>query len=100
MEIIAFVSDYSTEDILGCEIENSTMRKFTDFYYDSVEELSASNIDISVQGNDIVVSGDYSNYNVFSVNGLKVASNNLPAGIYIVKVSSNDKISTVKVIIK
>ena len=100
MEIIAFVSDYSTEDILGCEIENSTMRKFTDFYYDSVAELSANNIDISVQGNNIVVSGDYSDYNVFSVNGLKVASNNLPAGIYIVRVSSNDKISTAKVFIK
>lgn len=100
MEIIAFVSDYNSSDAASCVVENSEMRKFTDFYYDSVEELSASNIDISVQGNDIMVSGDYSDYNVFSVNGLKVASNNLPAGIYIVKVSSNDKISTVKVIIK
>lgn len=100
MEIIAFVSDYSTEDILGCEIENSTMRKFTDFYYDNIKSISDNEINVITNGKTIEVTGNYKSFIVYNINGQSVEPSQLLSGIYIVKVVTENSIESHKVIVK
>ncbi|MBQ6939190.1 MAG: Omp28-related outer membrane protein [Muribaculaceae bacterium] len=90
MEIIAFVSDYNADDASSCVIENSIMRPFTDFYFSSVEASLADDVRVRVEDNDIVVDGRYNELKVYSVNGFEMSHENLPAGVYIVKVSTED----------
>lgn len=90
MEIIAFVSDYDADDASSCVIENSIMRPFTDFYLGSVEASLADDVRVRVEDNDIVVDGRYNELKVYSVNGFEMSHENLPAGVYIVKVSTED----------
>lgn len=100
MEIIAFVSDYNSSDATSCVVENSTMRKFTDFYYDSVEETLADTAKAKAVGNSIVVEGEYDTFEVYAVNGQRVAADNLPTGVYIVKINTANSSTSHKIMVK
>lgn len=101
MEIIAFVGDYNSDDATSCVIENSIMRPFTDFYFSGIDASKNDNVRVYVEDNDIVVDGSYDDVKVYSVNGYEMTHHNLPAGIYIVKVSTeNDSTAIRKVIVK
>lgn len=100
MEIIAFVSDYNSSDATSCVVENSAMCKFTDFYYDSVEETLADAANVYVVGNSVVVEGEYDAFEVYAVNGQCVAADNLPAGVYIVRVNTANSSRSHKIIVK
>ena len=100
MEIIAFVGDYDSEDISNFVIENSIMHEFTDFYYDSINDTDFDNIQIKVNGNNIIIEGENIEYSIHSINGVQTKSDNLPPGIYIVNIKSNNNSTSHKFIIK
>ena len=100
MEIIAFVSDYNSSDAASCVVENSEMRKFTDFYYDNIKSISDNEINVITNGKTIEVTGNYKSFIVYNINGQSVEPSQLLSGIYIVKVVTENSIESHKVMVK
>lgn len=100
MEIIAFVSDYDSTDATSCVVENSEMRKFTDFYYDNIESISDNKINVITNDKTIEITGNYKSFTVYNINGQSVIPTQLHSGIYIVKVVTENSIESHKVMVK
>lgn len=100
MEIIAFICDYNNSDATQCVVENSTKLKFDEFYdVQGIKNIANSDISIYTLNNNIIVDGCYDNVEVFTISGVKVGTENLPAGVYIVNVYTGDGNKTHKIII-
>lgn len=66
----------------------------------AVENAEMENVNVYPEEGRIVVEGEYDSYEVYNVEGVRFSNEGLNAGLYIVKVVTNGKAHTVKVMVR
>ena len=107
MKTVAFVSEFSSKDVTGCQIYNANDAIVTDKEETGINAANsaADAVAISTTGNTVHVDGAFDSVAVYSLAGNLIASTGnadttLPQGIYMVKVNAKGNVKTAKVVIK
>lgn len=93
LELVAMIIDFYTSEIV-----NAVKVPIKDF--SGVEEVEDNGITVVADNGSIKVYGNYNNVEVFSLKGMKVENENLEDGIYIVRITTESKVLTRKVVVK
>lgn len=97
IRIIAFVSK-PLIDIDNCDVYNAAQTTIKEV--ESVGFVSDSKMFVSVLDGTIIANEGFDVMHVYTMDGRLVANRNLPAGVYIVQVSSGEGIMTTKVVVR
>lgn len=104
MEIVAFISNYDSTNPNNCEIGNAIKVKLSDLKGNQGVNGISDNVcaNVNVQGADgrIAITGEYTSAEAFDLSGRRTGLDNLPAGLYIVRVSTPQGPAQAKVMVK
>ncbi len=96
LNIIAFVAK-SPNSISNANVLNTEKEKFK--VQTGINPIYAQSLNIFVNSKKVIVNGNYTSLNVFTIDGKKVTNNNLKPGIYLVRVKNNADLAVKKVIV-
>ena len=101
-EIVAVISNYDADDKNNCEVGNVFKCKLADLKSNpsGIATTEASNVRVYSEAGSIRVDGLYDNVDVYDLSGRKTGMENLPAGIYLVRVNTADGNVQAKVLVK
>lgn len=95
--VVAFLNRGKDNHHMSLQVINSVENEFK---HNSIESTELTkDVEVTVNGNSVNVVGT-NDFEVYDLTGVKVGSDNLSAGIYIVKASANGSVVTEKIIVK
>ncbi len=97
MKVVAFVSKNYKNKLDNSQILNAEEVKLE--VPTGLNSFYAQSLNIFVENNKIFVNGDYTSIKVYTVEGKEVVNNNLPKGVYLVKVANGSDLAVKKVVV-
>lgn len=101
-QIVAFISNYDADDKNNCEVGNAFKIQLSELNPSGVTINTAdtANVRVYAGAGSIMVDGEYDSVEVYDLSGRKTGMENLPAGIYLVRVNTADGNVQAKVLVK
>ncbi len=99
MDVVAFVAKNYQNPLNNVEVINVAKEKLI-ISSTSVENVYSNAIHAYAKNGSIVVDGEYTSISIHSIDGKEFSNNNLPKGIYIVKLENKGLSAVKKVIVK
>lgn len=100
MDVVAFVAKNYMNPINNAQVLNAEKTKLSMTSATAIDNVFGNDIFVYSENGTIVVKGEYTSINVYSIDGKEFRNNNLPKGIYIVKVENNGQHIVKKVMVK
>lgn len=100
MDVVAFVAKDYMNPLNNVKVLNSEKTKLSMTSSTAIDNVFDNDISVYSENGTIVVKGEYTSINVYAIDGKEFKNNNLPKGIYIVKVENNGQNIVKKVMVK
>lgn len=100
MDVVAFVAKNYMNPVNNAQVLNSKKTTLAMTNSTAIDNVFGKDMTVYAENGTIVVKGEYTSINVYSIDGKEFRNNNLPKGIYIVKVENNGQNIVKKVMVK
>ncbi|HHT22822.1 MAG TPA: Omp28-related outer membrane protein [Bacteroidales bacterium] len=100
MDVVAFVASSYQNPLNDTEVLNAVKEKLVINSFSAVENVYGETIHAYSKNGTIVVDGEYTSISIYSIDGKEFSNNNLPKGVYIVKLENKGQNAVKKVIVK
>lgn len=102
MEILAMISNYDESNTCNRQLQNACKVELMKLKSGTtgIEAPVAPTLSIRAEDSDIRIDGDYDSIQVFDLSGRAMPRTGLPAGIYLVRVSTASGIQTARITIR
>ncbi len=100
MDVVAFVAKNYQNPLNNTQVLNAEKVKLIINSLTAVENVYSETIHAYAKNGTIVVNGEYTSISIYGIDGKEFRNNNLPKGIYIVKVENKSQSAVKKVMLR
>ncbi len=100
IDVVAFIAKNYQNALNNVKVINAEKKKLVINSFTAVDNVYNEAIHVYAENGVIVIDGEYTSINIYSIDGKEIKNNNLPKGIYIVKLENKGQNVVKKVIVR